>query len=237
MQFTVDQITDLAQDATARIDNELRLYGMHMELPPITPGQAREILRVAMEMDLVMPKATFATQPLPQLPAPPAPAPAPAPAAAESKHETRPRKRRQRAPVSQTEIITALRAMAVDGKMPAQNWWDLHKPEGYPSYDLVRRAFGMNWNALAAHIGLQPNRDPGMRKNPRKEDVAAEPADQFPADPVVTARNEIYAAAEKVGHAAGRTAAQFNAALTESTRAVLGPEHTIVTPYRGANGR
>jgi hypothetical protein len=207
LNLTVDDYTKLADTATRRIDEELRLYGMHAELPPITPGQAREILRVAHELQLVTPahreilrlhqgrilvadddgKLVDRTDQLaahirPKESTPVAPVPAvvdPAPTKAVA---SAPRKSRRHWNPAELEptVIAALQQMAANGTMPSISTWNVDRPHGLPNAMNITRRLSLTWNQLAAKAGLTAT---PPRGRPAKEEDAVEPAPVFRQTP------------------------------------------------------
>lgn len=272
----ITTLRTLTQRANALLAEEYELYGFPTAAPVLTPAMLRAMFVVVEEHAGQLMTQLQSNQVVAQM-APAVSVPSPKPDANLTAPEPAwqgdegtpvpayvpPGKRRQRAPqVNKPEIVAAIKAMAVNGKMPPQNYWDRHRPDGYPNYTAIKALYGMNWNQIAFHIGLEANATFEMRR-PRgsgKEAEGAETPAPFPVDADADAADihratnridetradsartldaafeKVYSAAENLGKASVQAFAKVNATLTESTRSTLGPEHTVVTPYRSTGG-
>lgn len=102
------------------------------------------------------------------------------------------------------DVLAAMRAMAVDGRMPSQSQWNLRKPTHLPTHSLIVERLGCRWSEIADLAGLTTN------PNGFGHQLAEQEAD------------------------AAVYAARFRAAssLSNTARGILGPEHVVVTPHR-----
>lgn len=83
------------------------------------------------------------------------------------------------------EIIDAIRAMSVDGKMPTIMQWDLEKPAGMTSWSNIQRRHNVaSWRALAALCGLEyrPGRGFTTKDGTAQEQPAEEPTYELEDD-------------------------------------------------------
>ena len=112
-----------------------------------------------------------------------------------------------------TDVLAAMRAMAVDGRMPSQSQWNLRKPAHLPTHSLIVDRFGCKWSEIADLAGLTTN--PNGFAAPAQEAEAAVPAVPFRGRP--TARDVID---------------ELDRSLSDRARGILGPEHVVVTPHR-----
>lgn len=77
------------------------------------------------------------------------------------------------------EIVTALRAMAVDGAMPSQAEWSANKPAHLPIWQSISPTHNLSsWGDLAREAGLKW--DTSRRGRPRKEGATPKRASTLP---------------------------------------------------------
>lgn len=77
------------------------------------------------------------------------------------------------------DVLAAMRAMAVDGRMPSQSQWNLRKPAHLPTHSLVVDRLGCKWSEIADLAGLAVNPNGFGHQPAEQEAEAAVPAVPF----------------------------------------------------------